>query len=166
MARISFDGYKQFGLQLEALSSADSQKICGHAIHEGAGIVADEIRKNIEALPEENFRYLDEGEKFDGVPPEHKESLLDSLGISGMSDNCGFLGVKIGFDGFGYGVTNTYPDGLPNQLLAGAIESGSSVREKHPFVRPAVNAKRKEVIETMRKIVNEDIKAIMEGNGK
>ena len=59
--------------------------------------------------------------------------------------------------------TKQYPKGLPNQLLARAIESGSSVRQKKPFVRPAVTATKKQAIAEMEKIIDEEVEKSMGG---
>lgn len=51
---------------------------------------------------------------------------------------------------------------MPNQLKARVMESGSSTIRKRPFVRPAVNAKRKEAEAAMERVINEEIKKTME----
>ena len=51
---------------------------------------------------------------------------------------------------------------IPNALLARAAESGSSVREKTPFVRPAVNATRKEAEAEMDRVVRQELEQIFE----
>jgi len=130
----------------------------------GAQPVADEIRKSIEALPEDKFRRLKKGEVFIGVPRQQKQDLLDSLGITPPDiDFDGNTNTKIGFDGYGKIPTKKYPKGVPNQLLARAIESGSSVRKKTPFIRKAVNKSKKLAEAEMQKKLDEKIKIIMKG---
>ena len=58
--------------------------------------------------------------------------------------------MKIGFDGYNEVQTKTFPNGQPNALIARSIESGSSTREKTPFLRPALAAARKQAIEAAR----------------
>lgn len=161
MARITYDGYDRFGRELEQLSRRETDKICYPALRKGAEILADEIRRRLEALPEEAFRRLAEGEKFEKLPSSQKRDLLESLGITGIGhDYTGKLTIKVGWHDYGWFTTNQYPDGLPNGLLAGAIEHGSSVRQKHPFIRPAVRAKRKQVIEAMSKEIEDYLRTI------
>ena len=158
MAKMTIKGLDEWGEAL-AKMGADSTRICKNAVAKGAGIVADEIRKHLEALPEDKFRRLKDGEKFVGVPKEQKKDLLDSLGITPIdTDHRGNINAKVGFDGYGSFKTTKYPKGVPNPLLARAIESGSSVRQKTPFVRPAVNKVKKRVIEEMGKSVENDLK--------
>ena len=98
-------------------------------------------------------------------PNNRKKDLIESFGVTPISrDNQGNHNAKIGFDGYGSMPTKAYPKGLPNQLLARAVESGSSVRAKTPFVRPAVRASKSKVESTMGQIMTKEIKRIMGGN--
>lgn len=134
----------------------DIGKICEEAVVEGAQPMADEIRKQIEALPEDKFRYLTGNDEFSGIPSKQKKDLLNGLGITKADiDFNGNYNVKVGFDGYGSFKTKKYPKGLPNQLLARAIESGSSVRAKTPFVKTSIKKKKNEVL----KIVEESIQS-------
>ncbi len=162
MASISFKGssvYFEKLQQMERHFLKDST--IEKAVHAGAAIVADKIRDNLEALPEEDFKHLQEGEIFHGIPKGQKKDLLDSFGLAPiLRDKNGFVGTKAGFDGYGSFPTPDYPKGLPNQLVAAATESGSSVRQKMPFVRPAVKAVQKEAIEAMEDVVDSELKTI------
>lgn len=163
MANIKFksdidDFGKMLGrLEKMPLSALDT------AIRAGADVVADQIRSNLSALSEEQFRHLHKGEVFYGIPREQKQDLLDSFGLTPIqTDKNGFRHTKAGFDGYGSKPTKKYPKGLPNQLLARAVESGSSVRVKKPFVRPAVNTTKNEAVEKMGTVMDEEIKKICE----
>lgn len=162
MAKISFKGSSVYFEKLQQmerhfLKDSTMEK----AVHAGAKVVADKIRDNLEALPEEDFRFLQDGEIFHGIPAGQKQDLLDSFGLAPIKrDKTGFVGTKAGFDGYGSYPTNEYPHGVPNQLVAAATESGSSVRQKLPFVRPAVNATRSEAITAMEKVVDNELKQI------
>lgn len=131
------------------------------AVAAGAAVVADQIKANLEALPEEEFRKLGEGEIFRGLPAGQKKDLVDSFGLTPIEkDKNGFIHTKAGFDGYGSFPTNAYPQGVPNQLLARSAESGSSVRQKTPFVEPAVKETRKEAVETMNAVLEDEFKSI------
>ena len=160
MASISFKGssvYFEKLQQMERHFLKDST--IEKAVHAGAAIVADKVRSNLDALPEEEFKHLQEGEIFHGIPKGQKKDLQDSFGLAPiLRDKNGFVGTKAGFDGYGSFPTAEYPKGVPNQLVAAATESGSSVRQKMPFVRPAVNAVRKEAIQAMEDVVDSELK--------
>lgn len=163
MARIAFKLGDEYALKISKLAT-NSASVAKKAIYAGAKIVADEIKNNIQNLPEESFRYLNLqfGDKFVGISKQQKQDLLDSFGIAPISqDKNGDWNTKIGFDGYGSFRSTKYPNGLPNQLLARAIESGSSVREKWPFVRPAVNKTKKAATTAMQEVIDEETKKIM-----
>lgn len=161
MARMEIRGFDELELQLSKLADPELAK---DVVMAGAQPVADEIRKSIEALPEDRFRRLKKGEVFIGVPRQQKQDLLDSLGIAPPDvDYDGNTNTKIGFDGYGKIPTKKYPKGVPNQLLARAVESGSSVRKKTPFIRKAVNKAKKLAEAEMQKKLDEKIKIIMKG---
>ena len=154
-------GFDELELQLSKLADPELAK---DVVMAGAQPIADEIRKSIEALPEDKFRYLKKNEVFTGVPKQQKQDLLDSLGITPPDiDFDGNTNTKIGFDGYGKIPTKKYPKGVPNQLLARAVESGSSVRKKTPFIRKAVNKSKKLAEAEMQKKLDEKIEIIMKG---
>ena len=157
MAKMTFKAGDEYALKLSRLSTKSSE-IAKKALYSAAAIVTDEVRKNLEALPEDKFRHLKDGETFSGVPKSQKKDLLDSLGITPVdTDNKGNWNVKVGFDGYGSNPTKKYTKGVPNPMLARAIESGSSVRIKTPFVRPAVRATKVAASEAMQKVIDQAI---------
>jgi len=155
MASFAFKGTAEYALKLAKLADDEMYK---KAIFAAADIVADKIKSNMDALPTDKFRHLGDGEQFSGVPAEQKRDLQDSFGIAPIArDNNGDWNTKLGFDGYGSIPTRKYPQGVPNQLLARAVESGSSVRRKTPFVRPAVTAAKKAAYEAMGQVVDAEI---------
>lgn len=166
MAKITFKGQSEYFGKLQQLEQAFAKDATlEKAVRAGAAPVAGRIRKNLEALPEENFRKLREGEIFHGIPKGQKQDLLDSFGLAPITrDRSGFVHTKAGFDGYGSFPTADYPNGISNQLVAAATESGSSVRKKMPFIRPAEKAARQEAIDAMGDAVDGEIKNIFGGN--
>lgn len=163
MARMAFKAGDEFALKLSRLATG-SDEIAKKAIYAGAGIVADKIKANIQSLPSDTFRHLAPEEKFSGLPEAAKRDLAESFGVTPIKQDAdGNWNAKVGFDGYGSHPTKKYPQGLPNQLLARAVESGSSVRQKKPFVRPAVNATKGKAQAKMGEVIDEEIKKIMGG---
>ena len=157
MARMTFKAGDEFAIKLSKLA-AGQEKIAKKAIYAASKVVADKIKDNLNALPEEKFRNLKDGEQFTGVPERHKKDLIESFGITPIeTDRDGNWNAKIGFDGYGSVKTEKYPKGIPNQLLARSIESGSSVRKKKPFVRPAVTATKKQAMKIMGEVIDKEI---------
>ena len=161
MPTITFKAGDEYALKLSKLSQyADG--IAKRAIFKGGEVVGDAIRQSIESMPEEPFRRLKEGESFGGTPKSHKLALLRGFGMTPMErDKNGDWNTKAGFAGYTEYPSKTYPNGLPVPMLARAIEGGSSVRRKYPFVRNAVNASKAAAVRAMEQSIDEDIKNIM-----
>jgi HK97 gp10 family phage protein len=86
------------------------------------------------------------------------QGTLNSLGITPIRrDSEGDWSAKIGFDGYD-------KKGVPNQLKARVMESGSSKQKKKPFIRPAVNQVKQKATDEMERIVIEETKKIIGGD--
>lgn len=134
----------------------------GEAVYEMAKVVADSVRSGIQALPtvsnQANIATYKKG--YSRLSDEEKQGLLDGFGVSPMQDDGGYINVKLGFDGYNSVKTKKYPKGQPNALIARVTESGSSYREKTPFIRPAVNAAQKPAEKAGQAKIDEKIKSI------
>ena len=79
-----------------------------------------------------------------------------------MEESGDCVNTKAGFDGYGSVKTKKYPKGVPNSMLMRSVESGTSFREKHPTVRPAVNKTRKQAQKIMEEEIDRQIRQRME----
>ncbi len=170
MAKITFIGGNDFGKKLEELALKANSGRFGAAIHravaKAAGIVADEVRKELDKLKTQKAIYLAKGLKLYDVQEYEMEDLEQSLGITPIkADLSGYIHAKVGFDGYGSLPTEEFPQGTPIPMTAASIERGSSVREKHPFIRPAVNRVRAEAIRVMDESISEEIAEIFDKYG-
>ena len=163
MAKITFKGQSEYFEKLQKLQAAFAKDdTIEKAVAAGAAPVADKIRSNLSALPEDEFRHLQPGETFSGIPKEQKEDLENGFGLAPIRrDKKGFVHTKAGFDGYGSHPTKAYPKGVPNALIARATESGSSVRRKTPFVRPAVKATEEQAVSAMGRVIDKEIQKII-----
>ena len=162
MAKITFPGLNDYELMISKLSKGVDD-IAGKAIYAGAGIVADAIKENIKALPIVRGYGTEKDPLPGGVTAPQKAGLIDGLGISPMQNDAGFLNVKIGFDGYNATKTEKYPKGQPNQLVARGVESGTSWKQKKPFIRPAINASKSRAEAEMARILDQEIEKITKG---
>ena len=160
MAKITTKGLDDVLTKLDKLGNL-SRETMGEIIYEGADIMADAIRAELQALPvtRQKAAY---GEKLSGVTSVQKAGLLDGFGISRMQDKGGTYDVKIGFNGYNNQRTKKYPSGQPNSVIARSVCSGTSFREKNDFVGRAMK-KKQAAIEAMRDKATEKINQIMEG---
>lgn len=144
MARIRFKGLEEYELKLSRISSRQvSDEIAGRAIYAGAGVIADAVRAEIEALPTVDSRKRGTTDNpIDGVTTLQKKGLSDGWGVAPMRREDGVYNTKLGFDGYNGVKTKKYPGGQPNQLIARSVNSGTSFRRKNPFVDRTVKSKK------------------------
>ena len=142
------NGIDQYMEQLHNLEY-NYREIIGPAIYVGAGLVADAVKANIKGLPATAANGLE------------KAGLIDGFGISKMQDDNGYFNVKLGFTGYNKIKTKKYPGGQPNSVIARSIESGSSWRSSHPFVAPAVRAKKDAAEKAMAEEIDKGINETM-----
>lgn len=157
-----FEGMEEYALRLSKLGD-QTKEIAGKAIYAGAKIVADKVRKNIEGLPTVDFRTHGTSENpLDGITNLQKEGLEKGFGVSPMQEDSGYYNVKVGFDGYNAVKTQEYPQGQPNLLIARSVEGGTSFRQPHPFVAPAIRASKKAAEAKMKQVLEEEIDKIIE----
>ena len=161
MATIRFSKLRDYELMLGKIGDA-SRDICGAAIYEGAKIIADEVKNNLNSLnvttDELAMLKAKKGEPT-YITQRAKEGLIKSFGVTPMSqDDDGIYNVKLGFDGYNDVKTKKWPKGQPNQLIARACESGSSAMIKQPFFREAVQKTKKKAESRMAEVLDEKIK--------
>lgn len=138
MPKITFKAGEEYSLKLSRLAGA-SDGIAKKAIYEGAKVAATAIKNQLRKV----------------VSDQATGDLEDSLGISPMKqEETGDWNAKIGFDGYDR-------KGVPNVLKARVLESGTSTRQKHPFVRPAVNASKAQAVKAMEESIDKSIETLM-----
>ena len=156
MAKIKVVGIDSFVRDLNDLAG-DTEGICKMAVYEGAKVVADSVKANINALPTRDGKYVPKGKKARGATPEEKAALQSGFGISRMRAN-GTIDVSIGFDGYMAGGTKNYPKGKPISMIARSIESGTSWLQKTPFVNRGVASSKGAAEAAMQKCFDAEIK--------
>ena len=161
MATIRFSKLRDYELMLGKIGDA-SKDICGAAIYEGAKIIADEVKANLESLKtvsDADAIQAAKKEEATYLTIREKKGLIKSFGVTPMSqDGDGIYNVKLGFDGYNDVKTKKWPKGQPNQLIARACESGSSAMIKQPFFREAVQKTKKKAESRMAEVLDEKIK--------
>lgn len=161
MAKIEFKGIEKYQKKIISIDK-QLEKSLGAAIYVGADVIADEIRKGIEGLPiSQGFGTTDKPLPG-GVTKIQKGGLLKGLGIARLQNDNGYVNVKIGFDGYNGMDTSRYPQGQPNQLVARGVESGTSWKQKTPFIRPAIRRASERSEKAMSKELDKEFEKIMD----
>lgn len=141
------------------------------ALYDGAAIMADEVKKGLEAMPTATTQQMDkngnpkwqaDGHQLTGPTPKQKEDLIDSMGLASFQKNGrGETSTSVGFDGYG---RSTWHGGepLPNQVLMREVESGTSWMRKNPVIRPAVSRTK----ERIKKVMEQKFVKIQKGESE
>lgn len=157
VARMRFSKTAEYVVKLSKLAEADvTEQLIRASIKAGAGVLADAVSAAIDALPEAH------GYPVVGVTRAQKEGLADGWGIPPIKKEDGCYNTKLGFDKYNSVKTPKYPNGQPNQLIARAVNSGTSFRAKNPFVDIAVRGKRNAAEKAMIASADDEFKKIWE----
>lgn len=127
---------------------------------DGAAVVADRVKANIGSIPIDN-RFVRGDETLNGISELQKQGLEQGFGIAPMRDEGGYMHVKLGFNGYNAVRSKKYPAGQPNSVIARSVNSGTSFRQRIPFVDDAVNASKAQAEEAMKKTFDEELGKVM-----
>lgn len=156
MAKMVVKGISEYQNALRKLIETSEGSV-KKAVYEGAKVIADACAEGIRGLPtDEGWGTKDR--PLRGLRPTEKQGLEESFGLSKIHNEDGFINTKAGFSGYNDFPTKKYPNGQPNVLIARVIESGTSFREKHPFIRPAVGRSKNKAIYYMDEQIKKDIR--------
>lgn len=137
-AKMILDGFDELYGKLNSFSAGSkTENICKAGLYDGADIMADAIKA---AVP------VDDGD------------LKASLFIQRFRNEDGTISTEIGFAGYDR-------DGVPNQMKANILESGTKRRElkdKKPFIRPTFNKVKAAANAAITKKIEESFVQIME----
>ncbi len=153
------DGIDKYISQLTNLEF-DGGHIIGMAVFEGAKIVTDAVRSGINGIPAQSSSGSGDQKMIRGITTLQRTGLLDGLGIATMRASGSFWNVKVGMDGYNGIHTNRYPQGQPNAMIARSVESGTSFRQKTPFIAPAVNRTRAAAEKAMAEVYDREVAKI------
>ncbi len=156
MSGISTKGLTETLKMLEKIEG-DTDSILEDALKEGIGVVTDEMRAEIQQL-----KSSDQRKKGELRLPSKKDikGLLDSLGYTPVKDDGTIFNVKAGFDGYNDVVTDKYPRGHANQMIANSINKGTSFMQAQPFINRTKKASQANAIDAIQKKLDKEIDAI------
>lgn len=141
--------------------AGQSEELAKAGLYAAAGVYADVVRQRLNGLNavDGNYNMI---AKLDGrmgrLSQEQKEGLQEGLGISPMRSKGGAWNLRIGFDGYNDVVTERWPSGQPNIMIAAMTEHGSSTFHKQPFIRPALEQANEAALRAAEEAIAELIK--------
>lgn len=152
--KVSTKGLTETMKMLEKIEK-NTDEIIEDAIREGISVVTDEMRRQISSL-----KTSDEYEGGSGMRyPSRKEvkGLLDSLGFTPVKMNGTKFDIKSGFDGYNSNITKKYPRGHANQMIANAINKGTSFMPAQPFINRTTKTAKVAAIEAIDRKIDKEI---------
>lgn len=138
MAKIILKTPDEIMVKLKRLEGR-SEEVCKRAVFAGAGVMADQVKSNLQRVTTKGYSTGD---------------LSASLGIAPIKNEGGEINTKIGFDGYDR-------KGVPNVVKARVLESGSSKQAATPFMRPAINQARDRAKAEMSEAFKETLENIL-----
>lgn len=92
-----------------------------------------------------------------GPSEEQKAALVESLGIAPIRKKQWGMNVKVGYDGYNNIVTERWPQGQPNMMIARAVESGTTFMQPQYFMERAVRSATPAVEKAMEEQFSEEL---------
>lgn len=134
-----FEGIDNYVKQIEELGRSSSG-IIKAGVYDGAAVAVEAVKESLRSV----------------VSAEATGDLEESVGLSSMREENGYIFTKIGFDGYDR-------KGVPNVIKARVLENGTSSKEHKAthFVSKAIK-KSKGAVETQIEVtINDRINKIM-----
>lgn len=152
---VKVDGMETISMMLQELGDK-AQGIASRGLYEGAGIMADEIRKEAATIrtgpgaSRESARY---------ATPEEKQIVMNAAaGIAKFRKNGAEVDTSVGFRNAGYATLRGKTVPIPK--IVNAINSGTSFMHKQPFVRKAANRAKKPASEAIQSSIETAVNEI------
>lgn len=156
MAKLDASGTEDLTRMLQGIGE-QSPEIIKRAVFDGAGMLADAVAQAVEGLPTEPFHPLpgarNGADPLNVLTEDDRDDLLNGIGIAKFENTGDGSNTAVSFDGYSRHKSKEFPNGVPLAVIARSIESGSSTRRKHPFVRPAVNGAKNGILAAMEEKV-------------
>ena len=168
MPRLSTTGLDDVIKMMENVG-VNSERMAAQSLYSGAGLVAERLKQAILQLPADDNEEHRHSGGIKVISAEDREDLANGVGIAAFENKNGVVNTAVSIEGYtrrkepdnGPG-RRSYPNGVPLPMIARSIESGSSVRQKHPFVRQATHAMKQAVLTTMRNAAEAELQKIIE----
>ena len=134
-----------------------AEGIAAGGLYEGAGVMADEIRKGAEGIKTSPFHYAVFVTR--DPSPEEKAAVLEAgAGIAKFQKNGSEVNTSVGYRNAGYTTINGKTKPIPQ--IVNAINSGTSFMKKQPFVRKAATTGAKKAGDAITKYIEAKFDAL------
>jgi len=129
--------------------------ICKKAIYEGAKVMADAMKAEIDALPVDDSKH--EWDKMrSGIRTIQKIGLQKSFGVAPFRESNGVWDTHLGFEGYNEMVSNYYT-GQANSMIARSVNAGTSFLRANPFIDRTSRNFGMKARERMEEVIKEEL---------
>lgn len=156
MPKVTVKGLTETVKMLEQIEK-DTDDILEESLKKGGGIVTDIMRSELNQLKTSD-EYHAEGMRY--ARPEEKKGLLNALGYTPVKMDGSKFDINTGFDGYNDHITKKYPKGHANQMIANAINKGTSFIVAQPFINRTRNKAKTQAVEAMQEELDKEIKRL------
>lgn len=154
-----------------------AKKAAKQGMYKGAGIIADALTKEVNAIKTAPFKYAKDGKKRLASPEEKEMVQQASRGISKFRDSEIEIQTSIGFQNAGYapivwnhansGKRTNYKNKSgesvkPVAVVANTINSGNSFMVKQPFARKAFKQNEKAATAAIESTITKELEELFE----
>lgn len=153
------DGIEELSEMLTAMEER-APAVASKALYEGAGIMADEIRKGAASIRTAPFKWASSSRGETRLPsPEELEIVQEAAaGIAKFNKNGTEVDTSVGFRNAGYAKLKGKTVPIPK--IVNAINSGTSFMKKQPFVRKAASQATPKALKAMRDCIEAEFAEI------
>ena len=155
---LKVDGMAEISETLSKLEER-APAVAAKALYEGAGIMADEVKKSADSIQTAPFKWASSSGETRLPSPEEKEIVQKaSAGIAKFDKNGTEVQTSVGFRNAGYAQLKGKTVPIPK--IVNAINSGTSFMKKQPFVRKAATAGGQRAIAAMKEVIETEFDAM------
>ena len=150
------DGMEEVSALLDRMQER-APAAAASGLYEGAGVMADEVRRGAESIRTAPFHYVRAGTRLPS--PEEKAIVTQaSAGIAKFSKTGSEVDTSVGFRNAGYAQLKGKTVPIPK--IVNAINSGTSFMQKQPFVRKAARAAAPKAMNAIKKRIEAEFEAM------
>jgi HK97 gp10 family phage protein len=150
MIDVKVSGVDDVIKELEKLTN-ETDTIMKRTVYNGMKVVADTMNAKVKAL-KTTKDYKSKGKRY--LTENEKKGLVESFGVTPISNRGYTYDAKAGFDGY-----NEYVKSHPaNPMIANFANRGTSYMKAQPFISQTKRAAESKAYEYMKEALNEEIK--------
>ena len=135
--------------------------VASQALYEGAGIMAEEIKKGVSTIRTAPFKYASTSRGETRLPSPEELAIVEqaAAGIAKFNKNGTEVDTSVGFRNSGYAELKGKMVPIPK--IVNSINSGTSFMKKQPFIRKAARNGAPKAMKAMTDKIEEAFEAII-----